>query len=181
MVYRASCQVVPLVKLDKADIGVIWNMASRTRRVIAGAAVAVGLMAGLTGTAGATGTGNEGCTPGYWKNHTSNWEEYTTSTKLKTVFTFPASLASYGELTFLQALNLQGGTGLDGAVRILLRHAVAAFLNAAHEGVGYPYRRFAEPGFIQSDVNAALASLNRGTILALAADLDQKNNLGCPL
>ena len=153
----------------------------KIRSSIVAAVVAAGVLAVGIPLAGADNIGNEGCTPGYWKNHTSNWEEYSPNTKLKTVFTFPSSLASYGEMTFLQALNFQGGTGREGAVRILLRQAVAAFLNAAHEGVGYPYRRFAEPGFIQSDVNAALASLNRSTILALAADLDRKINLGCPL
>jgi hypothetical protein len=29
----------------------------------------------LAGPAQAVNIGNEGCTPGYWKNHTSNWEE----------------------------------------------------------------------------------------------------------
>ncbi len=36
--------------------------------------------------ASATNIGQEGCTPGYWKNHTENWEEYSPSTSLGTVF-----------------------------------------------------------------------------------------------
>ena len=28
-----------------------------------------------TTTAQAVGTGHEGCTPGYWKNHTDSWQE----------------------------------------------------------------------------------------------------------
>jgi hypothetical protein len=81
----------------------------------------------------------------------------------------------------LQALNFSGGDNLNGSVKILLRAAVAAYLNAAHSDIAYPYRRFAEPGFIQQDVNNALASLDRATILALARDLDAKNNSVCPL
>ena len=153
----------------------------RFRSALVAGTLLVGTLAAGMPHAGANRIGNEGCTPGYWKNHTSNWEEYSPNQKLKTVFTFPAELAHLGELTLLQALSLKGGSGVQGAARILLRAAVAAFLNAAHEGVGYPYRRFSEPGFILADVNSALASLDRSTMLALAADLDRKNNLGCPL
>ena len=64
------------------------------------------------------------------------------------------------------------------AAQILLRAAVAALLDAAHPDVKYP-RTEAE---IIAAVNAALASKNRKTILALAAELDSSNNAGeCPL
>jgi hypothetical protein len=81
----------------------------------------------------------------------------------------------------LQALNAQGGTGVKGATEILVRAASAAYLNAAHEGVGYPYRRFSSPFNIQLKVNTALASLTRSKIINLATTLDTANNLGCPL
>jgi hypothetical protein len=48
-----------------------------TVSLLAGAAI-------VPASAGATNIGSEGCTPGYWKNHTENWEEYTPSTKLNT-------------------------------------------------------------------------------------------------
>jgi hypothetical protein len=179
VVYRALRQVVPLVKPDKVDSGGIWNMASRTRRVFWGAVVALGLMAGLTGAAGATGTGNEGCTPGYWKNHTSNWEEYTTSTTLGSQFTNAGT--TFANVTFLQALNFGGGSSLEDAKRILLRASVAAFLNAAHDGLGYPLQRDAGSPTLRQRINTALASTNRQAILNLAAELDRNNNLGCPL
>ncbi|HSF43302.1 MAG TPA: hypothetical protein VLT87_26115, partial [Thermoanaerobaculia bacterium] len=67
--------------------------------------------------------------------------------------------------------------GTLGAAKILLRAAVAALLNAAHSGVDYP-RTTAE---IIADVNAALASNNRNTMLELASELDDDNNGGCPL
>jgi hypothetical protein len=131
--------------------------------------------------AAARNIGNEGCTPGYWKSHTSNWQEYKPANKLVRLFVFPTQLANYGDMTLLQALQSRGGAGVDGATKILMRAAVAAYLNAAHEGVGYPYRRFGEPGNLETKINAALASLDRDMMLNLAAELDAANNLGCPL
>jgi len=64
---------------------------------------------------------------------------------------------------------------------LLLHHAVAAYLNAAHEGLGYPYRRFGEPGDLRDAINSALASGDRATMLELKDKLDAANNLGCPL
>jgi hypothetical protein len=147
------------------------------------AAIAVAATVPLTvvsgGVASATNIGQEGCTPGYWKNRTSNWEEYSPSTQLGTIFTSLAG-TKYATTTLLQALSLKGGSTLDGATQTLLRAAAAAVLNAAHEGVGYPYRRFGEFKIIEK-VDAALASGNRATILNLATTLDQVNNLGWPL
>lgn len=150
---------------------------------LAMAALALGVWM-VPGTVGATSIGNEGCTPGYWKNHTDNWEEFRPGTPLNVYasnFTFPEQLSSYRTKTFLEALNFRGGPGVDGATQILMRAAVAAYLNAAHEGLGYPYRRYNEPFGIQAQVNAALASLDRNTMLSLASTLDAANNLGCPL
>ena len=122
--------------------------------------------------------GEEGCTPGYWKNHTGSWAGtgYTPGQTAGSVFSlggFPSLVSQ----TLLQTLQGGGGSGTTGAARILLRAAVAALLNAAHPGVDYP-RTTAE---IIADVNAALATNNRGAILALAGELDDDNNLGCPL
>ena len=143
------------------------------------AAIAAGTL--LAAPASATNIGTEGCTPGYWKNHTSNWQEYNTGSKLKNNFTLGAFSSAYGEKTFLEALSFKGGSTLDGAFQILMRASTAAFLNAAHEGLGYPLRRFDDPGNMQATINAALASGDRNTMLALATELDGYNNLGCPL
>lgn len=143
--------------------------------------LAVAMLVVMIGPVSAENIGNEGCTPGYWKNHTDNWEEQTPATHLGWVLDFPSSLASFRHDTFLDALGYRGGPGLAGATRILMRASVAAWLNAAHEGLGYPLRRYGEPGQLQDTVNAALASQDRGTMLSLAADLDALNNLGCPL
>jgi hypothetical protein len=79
--------------------------------------------------------------------------------------------------TLLQAMSFKGGSTTTGAAQILLRAAVPALLNAAHPDVDYPLTT----AQIISQVNAALASNDRSTILALAATLDRYNNRGCPL
>lgn len=123
--------------------------------------------------------GDEGCTPGYWKNHPGSWPAtgYTTTQKVKTVFSEASLFPALGNSTLHQALYFDGGSGLDGAAEILLRAAVAALLNAAHPGVDYPRTT----GEVVAQVNSALASGNRDTMLTLAAQLDADNNLGCPL
>lgn len=125
--------------------------------------------------------GDDGCTPGYWKNHTSNWEEYTTSTKVGNNFQIPSQLSQFQNWTFLQALQGGGGPDLAGAAKILLRAAVAAFLNAAHDGLGYPLQRDQGSPTLRQRINAAFASLDRDTMLALATELDSLNNSDCPL
>ena len=147
--------------------------------------LSVVMLAALAAPVGAVGVGNEGCTPGYWKNHVDAWEEFSPDDPLNRDatlgrhegFTFPDELADFRDDTFLEALNYGGGPGAEGATMILMRAAVASFLNAAHDGLGYPLRR----GEIRAAVNDALESLDRGTILAVARDLDELNNLGCPL
>ena len=151
--------------------------------VIAGLVAALGLVA----PANASKVGNEGCTPGYWKNHTSNWQEVK-PTRLLTwdhrsvkIIAFAPSTDDLNHDglpdTYLDALSFQGGSDLEGAEQILLRASVAAYLNAAHEGLGYPLRR---QQFI-AEVNAAIASGDRQTMIDLATTLDNLNNLGCPL
>ena len=122
--------------------------------------------------------GNEGCTPGYWKNHTRSWAGtgYTPGQTTGSVFSGASAFPSLASQTLLQSLQGGGGPGTLGAAKILLRAAVAALLNAAHSGVDYP-RTSAE---IIADVNAALASNNRNTMLELASELDDDNNGGCP-
>lgn len=121
--------------------------------------------------------GDEGCTPGYWKaeQHHDSWEGHAPGDLVGSVFT--GADASLADDTLLQALNYTGGSGLLGAQRILLRAAVAALLNASSTGVDYTLTE----AQVIAAVDAALASGDRDTILAAAADLDADNNLGCPL
>lgn len=156
------------------------SISLRRRLALAGVSVALGVTV-LSAPAGASNIGNEGCTPGYWKNHTENWEEYSPDQTVGSVFALPPSLAMYADVTLEEALAFRGGPGAEGGARILLRAATAAFLNAAHEGLGYPYRRYDDPGDIGPKITEALASGDRATMLSLAAWLDEANNLGCPL
>ncbi len=100
----------------------------------------------------ATGTGSSPATPGAFRGGLD-------STRL------------------LAALDGGGGSGVEGASRILLRAAVAALLNSADPDVDYPR----STNDVIWAVNAALASGDRAAILGLASALDAENNLGCPL
>jgi hypothetical protein len=128
--------------------------------------------------------GGQGCTPGYWKNHDGSKNQgnawagtpYTTTQLLSSVFS-PAGLGSLGSVTLRQALDLGGGTSLLEKKQLLVHHAVAALLNAAHPDVSYGLTT-AE---IISAVNAALLSNDGTAILALKDKLDGLNNAGCPL
>ena len=122
--------------------------------------------------------GNQGCTPGYWKNHTDSWPAtgYSPSQTVSSVFG-QATLYAAGVSDLLSALGFAGGAGAEGAAEILLRAATAALLNASHANVNYP----APPSAIIADVNSALGSQDRDGMLVLAAALDADNNLGCPL
>jgi hypothetical protein len=80
-------------------------------------------------------------------------------------------------ITLLDALSFNGGPTVSDAAQILLRQAVAALLSAANPSVDYPL----STAQITSQVNTALATGDRDTILALATRLDRLNNLGCPL
>jgi hypothetical protein len=121
--------------------------------------------------------GNEGCTPGFWKNNAdkkgaSQWGP-TGFLPTQTVGSvFSAAPASVANLTLLQGLQ-EGGGDVDA----LTRHAIAAVLAAAHPDVDYPLTVLE----IQNMVNAAFASGDAATIEALKDVLDGFNNAGCPI
>lgn len=152
----------------------------RVRTLLLTGLLMVGLVGGAV-PASATNIGNEGCTPGFFKNNPGAFEEYSASTTLGSVFTLPAYLSDLADDTFLEALGYGGGRTIEDKAKQLLRSAVAAVLNAAHEGVGYPLRRFSDPGMIIATTNSALASADAGTIEDLKDTYDAANNLGCPL
>ncbi len=118
--------------------------------------------------------GLQGCTPGFWKNHTDCWDCYSTGATLESVFDVPNSLG-LDNRTLLQALAFKGGNNTVGAARILLRAAVSALLNSCNPDIDYPLTT----ADVIAQVNTALATLNRTQILALATTLDEFNNLGC--
>jgi len=123
--------------------------------------------------------GLQGCTPGYWKNHTDSWPAtgYTPSQSVDSVFAASSAYSGVASATLHQALSFGGGPTVEDAARNLMRAAVAGLLDSAHPGVDYPRATAA----LIADVDAALASGDRDTILGLAAAIDADNNLGCPL
>lgn len=130
---------------------------------------------GITVTA--TPPSGEGCTPGFWKNHTSAWVGYTTGQELDTVFNLGVFDAALGDDSLLEALSYGGGSTNQAAAQLLLHHAVAALLNASHPDVDYPQ----STASIIAAVNAALASNDRATILAAKNVLSSQNEAGCPI
>ncbi len=114
-----------------------------------------------------------GCSHGYWKNNTPWPAGYAAADLVGTYFTG----SGFGSSTLAEALAFGGGSGVSGAEQILLRQAVAALLNEAQYGGAFgPYMSV---GALETAVSAALASDNRGTMLALASTLDYWNNGIC--
>lgn len=174
----------------------------RWKKIVAAwAALAVAWSVALAVPASANEAGyGEGCTPGFWKNHLA-WKSYDDnpndtaddfgpSTDLEDSLRVdvPSSYSTTGvnfeSATALDALRFQGGSTLNGAAQILLRHSVAAYLNA-DAGLQYPLRRFT-PGIngeppLRDQIQSALDSYNRDQILRLARKLDAYNNAYCPL
>jgi len=113
----------------------------------------------------------EGCTPGYWKqaHHFDSWVDYLPTQTVASVFG-PLD-ASVDGLTLEQALK-QGGGGL----KALMRHAVAALLNAASGDVNAV--AFPTPADV---IAATQAAVNGGDIEATKNAFEAANETGCPL
>jgi hypothetical protein len=71
--------------------------------------------------------------------------------------------------TLYQALNAQGGD-----INALARHAAAALLNAASPDVDYAMSEAAV-------ISAVQAAIDSGEVEALAGDLADYNEAGCPI
>ena len=121
--------------------------------------------------------GGEGCTPGYWKQrqHFGSWVWPYSPVEPQTYFDAAFDVKCDGmacaDKTLLQAL----GTG-GGGEKALMRHAVAALLNAAaNSGVDYLYT---EVDVIQMVKDAYAAGGDIEGTKNLFAD---ENERGCPL
>ena len=95
----------------------------RLARRMAAVGISVALLLPVIGAAPVAAC-EWGCTPGYWKNHTGMWgASYAPSMTLaKAGFVVPASVGN-GSQTLLVALQGGGGSGLEGAGKVLLRAA----------------------------------------------------------
>ena len=129
----------------------------------------------------------EGRTPGFWKNkglREDLWpDEYSPTETICYAFSVPSKYQDFNKDsecdTLIEALNYIGKGGKEedkdsGMARILLRAAVAALLNAAHDEVNYPLTVVQ----VVNQVDSALASGNPDTMETLKDELDGYNNLG---
>jgi len=113
---------------------------------------------------------SSGCAQGFWKNTPSAWiGTFLSPTQtVESVFNVPDA---YGldNATLLEALGFLGGTSNIGAAQILLRAGTAALLNST--SLGYPLTMQS----VINQVNSALTSNNRNTMISVAASLDDRN------
>lgn len=118
--------------------------------------------------------GGEGCTPGAWKNRLLRLDRWPVApdTPVANVWNVPAALE---DATLLDALRFGGGPSFEDKVRILLRAATAAYLNAR----SIDYDLTADT--IVDRVNDAIASGDADAVIALAEELDGLNNQDCPI
>lgn len=131
----------------------------------------------------------DGCSPDFWKDNTAEWTVtgFLPGQSVQSVFSKGFFLWTYKEKSLLQAVISESDDGAvfdrrgqaKEAARILIRAAVAALLNSAHPEVDFP----PTTSEVINEVNTALASHNRDTILALAAELEFLNEelFRCPL
>lgn len=96
----------------------------------------------------------EGCTPGYWKNHSKAWGPTGYSPGDDFDATFGVDLFT-ADITLEQAVNMQGG-----GVERLARHGTAALLNAAHPDVDYALKVTWVIAFVQAGDAHRLAEFN---------------------
>ena len=108
--------------------------------------------------------GGEGCTPGFWKNHTDVWP-ISTGDDFDTIF---GRNAFTPDITMLEAVALKGGQ-----LKALSRHAAAAYLNAFSPLVNYD--------MTTAEVIAAFqAAFDSGSYNTTKNEFEALNELGCP-
>jgi hypothetical protein len=123
--------------------------------------------------------GDEGCTPGYWKQeqHFGSWTRYTPSTTFFEVFGCPIVIkwseggkpGDTADPTLLQTLQAKGG-----GINALARHAVAAWLNAANPDVDYAFTTFEVIALFQG-------AYDSGDFESTKEMFEEANEASCPL
>lgn len=125
-----------------------------------------------------TKVGGQGCTPGYRKqpHHFDSWASYEPGDSIEDPFDIPSTLdlarpekGKVEDLTLLEGLELRGGK-----VNALIRHAVAALLNASNPDVSYDLSE----SKVISKFNDAVSG---GDIKATKNEFESFNEQGCPL
>jgi hypothetical protein len=118
----------------------------------------------------------EGCQAVVW-NGRPEWTGtgVTPGQLVKNVFSESFRYGQIGNATLRGALRFQGGGGLLGAAKLLVREGAAALLNATDRSLEYPYTR----GQVIVLVDAALHSGDSTRMDEVAALLREANGAGC--
>jgi hypothetical protein len=126
--------------------------------------------------------GNDGCTPGFWKNKLEVWPISTDTTFADA---FGIAIPDKESLTLLEMLNAGGG-----GVNAMFRAGAAAYLNAAYDST-YGEEVFNYPKSTSTVVRDVLDGLdpkyelwsndNDNDLEARKDSLDAANNLGGPI
>jgi len=126
--------------------------------------------------------GDEGCTPGFWKNNAkkkdaSAWVGYSPGDYFSDVFGVVIKIRGKGRRTITDPTLLQALDANGSGINLLARAAVAALLNASNPDVAYALTE----SEVIAEVQDAVASGRKYVIQNLGNLLDRLNNGGCPL
>lgn len=122
--------------------------------------------------------GGQGCTPGFWRqpHHFDSWTTYKPNDSIEDPFNIPGSLklvrpenGNVKDLTLLEGVKLRGGD-----VNALIRHAIAALLNAANPDVSYDLS-------VAEVISKFNNAVDGGDIEGTKDEFEGFNELGCPL
>ena len=143
----------------------------------------------MGGAAPVAASADEGCTPGYWKNHTDMWpitvNGWLAATEPAGVQIRPSDdwddwfSNDLFDMTLLEVLQ-QGG----GGKYAFGRHAVAAFLNAHSDGVQYdryPGSPWGYPNGVWNAVDRIGTGASKAAYNAAKSIFEGLNESGCPL
>ena len=111
-------------------------------------------------------TGDQGCTPGYWRqdHHYDSWEGFSPTDSFNDVFGVDSSFGTLGEAVWARG----------GQENALTRHAVAAILNDSNSDVAYAYT-------FDQIIEGVQEAFDSGVFNPFKDQLDEANNAGCPL
>ena len=118
-------------------------------------------------------TGDDGCTPGYWRNHADRWFGVTPADDFDA--TFGVDLFD-PNITLGAAIKLQGG-----GVSAFARHATAALLNALGGVPNADATTVDYPKSAEEVIQMVRDAVANGTIEATKDEFAEMNEAGCPL
>jgi len=127
-------------------------------------------------------TGDEGCTPGFWKNNAdkknhSAWVGYIPTASFKTVFGLSSFTIRGNGSSIISNPTLIQSLGANGSgINLLARSAVAALLNASNSNIDYPLTEAQVIAMVQAAILAGDSAIQ-----TQGEEFDEYNNYGCPI